>query len=391
MSKHSPTTQTGGTRGRWLRGMAVKAVVLLAAVAMLTAIAKMPARKQQAAATEAPPVNVTIETVVAQPELADTFELPGAIEPNRVIDIAAEVAGRIEHIGPAKGEPVTAGELLIQLNTDLLRPQFDSAKAQVEFNQLEYDRMSNLVKDNATAKRDLDNARTQLAVSKASLEQIRARLDRTRIVAPTAGVLNDLLVEEGEYIDAGKPVAEVVETDPVKVVVQVPERDIAFFSVGDKAEVIVNIKGVECHRTGPITFISELADPQTRSTRMEIRLANKERCLHSGQIVRVRLTRRILKNAILIPLRAVIPMENGMAVYIVNSMQAERRLVTLGPIKGDRVQVTSGLEPGDKLIVVGHRFVAPGQKVNIVPESPAPGDGSEGTPNAIDGVRESRD
>jgi membrane fusion protein, multidrug efflux system len=391
MNQQASKTQAGATRGKWLRRNAVKAIILLAAVAMLTAIAKMPTHKQEAPATEAPPVNVTVETVVAQPELADTFELPAAIEPNRVIKISAEVAGRIEHIGPAKGEPVTAGELLIQLNTDLLRPQFDSAKAQVEFNQLEYDRMSNLVKDNATARRDLDNARTQLAVSKANLEQIRARLDRTRIVAPTAGVLNDLLVEEGEYIDAGKPVAEVVETDPVKVVVQVPQRDIAFFSVGDKAEVFANIKGTESRRVGKITFISELADPQTRSTRMEILLGNKERLLHSGQIVRVRLTRRILKNAILIPLRAVIPMENGMAVYIVNFMQAERRLVTLGPIKGDRVQVTSGLEPGEKLIVVGHRFVSPGQKINIVPESPTPGDESKGTPNAIDGVRESRE
>jgi membrane fusion protein (multidrug efflux system) len=381
MSKEPPKTQTGKTNGQWLRGLAtsrnvVKAIILLAAVAMLTAIAKMPARKQEAPATEAPPVNVTIETVVAQPELADTFELPAAIEPNRVIDISAEVAGRIERIGPAKGEPVAAGDLLIQLNADLLRPQFESAKAQVEFNQLEYDRMVNLVKDNATARRDLDNATTQLAVSKANLEQIRARLDRTRILAPTAGVLNDLLVEEGEYVDVGKPVAEVVETDPVKAVVEVPERDIAFFSVGDEAEVFVNIKDIERRNVGRITFISELANSQTRSTRMEILLENKERLLHSGQIVRVRLTRRILKDAILIPLLAVIPMEEGMAVYVVNSGQAERREVKLGAIKGDRVQVIAGLTPGEKLIVAGHRFVAPGQKVNIVSKSPAPSNGS---------------
>lgn len=370
MSKETPKIQTDKTAGRWLRRNAVKAVILLAAVAMLTAVARMPARKRETPATEAPPVNVTVETVVAEPELADTFDLPAAIEPNRVIKISAEVAGRIERIGPAKGEAVHAGDLLIQINADLLRPQFESAKAQVEFNQLEYERMANLVKDNATARRDLDNATTQLAISKASLEEIRARLDRTRILAPTAGVLNNLLVEEGEYVDAGNPVAEVVETDPVKVAVEVPERDIAFFSVSNKAEVFVNTKGAESQRVGRITFISELADPQTRSTRMEILLENKEGLLHSGQIVHVHLTRRILKNAILIPLLAVIPMEEGMAVYVANSTQAERREVKLGTIRGDRVQVTAGLQLGDRLIVAGHRFVAPGQKVNIVPKSP---------------------
>lgn len=372
MSKEPLTAQTNKTTGRWLRRNAIKAVILLIAVAMLTAIAKMPATKREAPPTEAPPVNVTVETVVSQPELADTFDLPAAIEPNRVIKVAAEVGGRIEQIGPVKGETVRKGDLLIQINADLLQPQFDSAKAQVEYNQIEHERMANLVKDDATARRDLDNATTQLAISKAQLEEIRARLDRTRIVAPTAGVLNDLLIEEGEYIDPGKPVAEVVETDPVKVAVEVPERDIAFFSVGDEAEVFVNIKGVETQRAGKIAFISELANPQTRSTRMEILLDNKERLLHSGQIVRVHLTRRILKDVILIPLLAVIPMEDSMAVYIVSSSQAERREVKLGIIRGDHVQVTSGLQPGDPLIIAGHRFVAPGQKVNIVPKLSTP-------------------
>ena len=369
MSIKSPKTGMSKTNGKWLRRNAVKAVVILAAIAMVAAAVKMPARKRDAPATEAPPVNVTVETIVAEPQLADTFELPAVVEPNRVIRLSAEVAGRVEQIGPEKGDVVRAGDLLIQLNADLLQPQSEIAKAQVEYDQIEHERMANLVRENATAQRDLDNATTQLAISKARLEEIRARLDRTRILAPTGGVLNDLLVEEGEYVDPGNPVAEVVETDTVKVVVEAPERDIAFFAVGAKAEVLVDTKGQQRSLAGPLTFISELADSRTRSTRMEITLKNEERLLRSGQIVRVRLTRQILKDAILIPLLAVIPMEDGMAVYVVNSAQAQRRQVELGTIKGDHIQVTAGLEPGDRLIVAGHRFVAPGQKVNVIAEN----------------------
>jgi membrane fusion protein (multidrug efflux system) len=130
-----------------------------------------------------------------------------------------------------------------------------------------------------------------------------------------------------------------------------------------------DIKGEEKVLTGEMIFISELADPQTRSTRVEIALENKERLLRSGQIVQVRLTRRMLKDAILIPLLAVIPMEDGKAVYVVNSTEAKRYDVELGVIKGDRVQVKSGLKPGDRLITSGHRFVAPGQTVQIVSEN----------------------
>ncbi len=355
-------------RGR-LRRNATKAVIILAAIAILTAIAMMPPRKRDAPPTEAPPVNVTVITVTAQEQLADTFDLPAVVEPNQIVTVAAEVAGRVERLGAKEGSTVRAGDLLVQLNADLVRPQFEIAKAQVERDQIEFDRMTSLFKENATPRRDLDNATTQLAISKAQLEEVRARLDRTRILAPIAGVLNDLLVEEGEYVQAGTSVAELVDTDTAKVVVQVPERDIPYFATGQEAKIFADAKDQETSLAGTITFISELADQQTRSTRMEITVENRERLLRSGQIVRARLTRRILKDAILIPLLAVIPMEDSKAVYVVNSSEAQRREVKLDIIKGDHILVTRGLEPGDKLIVAGHRFVAPGQKVNIVSEN----------------------
>jgi len=360
--------KTGKTNNHWLRRNAIKAIIILAAIATLTAIMKMPAKKREAPATEAPPVNVTVMTVTAEPQLADTFELPAVVEPNRIVTVSSEVSGRIERIPLAEGSKVNPGELLVKLNTDLIIPEFESAKAQVLRDQIEFDRTTNLSKENATTQRDLDNATSQLAISKARFEGISARLERTSILAPTSGVLNDLPVEEGEYVDPGNPVAQIVDIDTVKVVVEIPERDITFFSTGSTVEIFANMNDPNETLTGTITFISELADSKTRTTRTEITLDNRQRLLRSGQIVKVRLRRRILRDAILVPLLAVIPMEDGKAVYVVNSSQAKRRDVRLGIIKGDQVQIESGLEPGDKLIIAGHRFVAPGQKVNIVTE-----------------------
>ena len=368
------STKNSKANNNWLRRNAIKAIIILAAIGVLTAIIKMPKKKREAPPTEAPPVNVKVMTVTAERQLADTFDLPAVVEPNRIVTVSSEVSGRIERIPPEEGSKVSSGDLLIKLNTDLILPEFESAKAQVDRDQIEFDRMTNLVKESATTQRDLDNATSQLAMSKARLEGIRARLERTSIFAPTAGVLNDLLVEEGEFVDIGKPVAQIVDTDTVKVVVEIPERDIAYFAIGEKAEIPVDTKGQSVDTkdqagtlVGTISFISELADARTRTTRMEIILDNKQRLLRSGQIVHVSLTRQILKDAVLIPLLAVIPMESSKAVYVVNSTQAKRREVKLGIIRDDQVQIESGLEPGDKLIIAGHRFVAPGQKVNIVP------------------------
>jgi len=368
MSDKSPKTGKNKASGGWFRRNIPKVVIVLAAIGAIAAIKRLPQQQRQAPPTEAPPVNVTVTPVVAEPELADTFELPAIVEPNKIVTVSAEVEARVERIPLVEGSAVRAGDLLVQLNTELLQPAFEMAKVQVERDQIEYERMANLVRDDATPKRDLDDATARLAVSKATLEQARARLERTRIAAPSDGILNDLPVEEGEYVKVGTPVAEVVDVNTVKVAVEIPERDIAFFKVGQMAQVQANIKGSELLLEGKITFISELADERTRSTRTEITIANKDRLLRSGQIVRARLTRRILKDAILIPLLAVIPMEDSKAVYVVNSGQAQRREVKLDIIKGDRILVTSGLRPGDRLITAGHRFVAPGQKVNVVSE-----------------------
>jgi membrane fusion protein (multidrug efflux system) len=367
MSGKSPKTGTGkGIKG-WLRRNALKAAIVVIVIAALIVVGRLPERSREAPAAPAPPVNVAVMTVVAE-ELTDTFKLPAVVEPNRVVTVSAEFEGRIVRIPCKEGCEVHAGDLLIQLNADLIRPAVEIAKAQVERDQIEYNRMKNLVDDDATPRRDLDDATTRLAISKAQLEEVAARLERTNIFAPLGGVLNDLPVEEGEYVLVGAPVAEIVETNIVKVVVEVPERDIVFFDVSQEAEVLVHTRDEDKWLTGRITFISELSDQATRSTRMEITLANEQGLIRSGQIVSVNLTRRVLKDAVMIPLLAVVPMEEGNAVYVVNSTEAKRREVELGIIKGDRVQIKSGIKPGDRLIIAGHRFVAPGQKVNI-PES----------------------
>ena len=299
----------------------MKLAIVAVAIIALFVLANMPSQKQEVVATEAPAINVTVLPVTPEPKLPDTFDLPAVIEPNQVVTIAAEVAGRVEWIGPREGALVNAGDLLMRLNTDLLQAEFESSQAQAKNDQTEFERQQGLVKGGAAPSRELDQAATDLAISQAKLEEVLARLERTRIVAPTTGVLNRLSVEQGEYVQAGTPVADIVQIDIVKVAVNMPERDVAFFSSGQTVEILADIKGRQQSFKGMITFISSVADERTRSTRMEIKLANPDGILRSGQIVRARLTRQILENAIMIPLLAVIPMENGYAVYVVEVLE----------------------------------------------------------------------
>jgi len=328
-------------------------------------------------------VNVVVQPVRITPELEDTLDLTGVVQPNRVVRVAAEVAGRIERLGQrfravawagqmidagttlAEGEPVEAGQPILYLNRDLLEARCQRAQAQYEYDEREYRRILELFERGATSTTERDDARTRRDISKAAWDEVTRELERTTILAPISGILNRLPMEVGEYATPGDCVAEIVELDPVKVVVDVPERDVQYLQVGQRGE-ISPLAAAQDPRIGQITYVNAIADEGTRTTRIEITVDNPGHVLRSGQIVRARLVRRVLRDVIMIPLASVIPLEEGREVYVVNGEQAERREVELGLIKGRSIQVCRGLQEGDLLIVEGHRYVGAGQPVRIV-------------------------
>lgn len=382
MSMANLAGRIGGARAaRAGYARALVSVALMAmAVAGVVMVAAMPARREKPKETERRPVRVTVETVEPIASFAETVNLPAVIEPTRVVTVSAEVPGRIERLPAQKGRPVKAGELLAVLNTDLLKADYDRAQAQATFDASEHARVLKLRTTNVVTDKDLDLTRSQMAISRAALEQASARLARAKITAPISGVLNKIPVEKGEYVTPGDPVAEIVDIAKVKAVVWTPEKDVQFLKTGGEEEVITDVRGRRKTFQGRLSYISELANAETRSSRVEIELDNRRRELRSGQIALVRMTLRRLKDVILIPLAAVIPQENGHTVYIAADGKAERRIVKLGFFRGRRVRAMKpdapkgakglkewqGLKAGDKLIVAGHRFVGPGQSVEEV-------------------------
>lgn len=383
MDAHADAHEQIAGRARVWRARLVPLALVVVAAALVVVVARLPGKVEPLPDNGVAPTNVIVETVRPLSELADTFTLSAIVEPECVVCVAAEVSGRIERYAQRhaavnwrgrvlaagepidEGEPIAKGDPIVYLNTDLLQARFDQAQAQFEYDQSEYDRIADLFERGVTSKTEFDNARTTRSVSKAALDEAARNLERAQITAPISGVLNRLPMEIGEYASPGAQVAEIVSDDRVKAVVEVPERDIYYLSLGDTAEVLVDALE-QTRLTGAISYISELADELTRTTRIEILVDNRDRRLRSGQIVRARLTRRVLTDVIMIPLGSVIPLEQGRVVYVVNDGHAERREVELGLIEGRSVEILSGLAGGDRLIVAGHRYVGPGQPVTVV-------------------------
>lgn len=351
------------------RGLLIS-LSLVAAVAVAVALVAfvLPRQRREAAPTGPRPVNVEVMVLAPVPSLPDAFTAPGDIEPNRVVDVAAEVSARVEELPVEEGSRVSRGDVICRLNTDLLKAEVDRTRAQAEYDRNEYERLLEVSRRDAATPREVDRARAAMDASQAAYDSAAARLDRATIEAPIEGVLDRRPVEAGEYVVPGTVVGRIVDSTRVKVVVAVPERDVHYLREGDRTEVIH-----ERGRTGgPITYISELADEQTRTSRVEVTIDNPDRVLRSGQMVRVVFVRRQLDNALMIPLDAVVRMEDSYAVYVVEDDKAQRRNVELGVIFGQWVQVLEGLSPGDKLVVEGRQYVGPDQQVRVLTEHPSP-------------------
>jgi len=307
------------------------------------------------------------------------------VEPNRVVHVAAEVAGRVDKIFCTEGRRVSNGQKdkpLLKLKTDLLQAAFDSAKAQADVDETEYERMKRLHARGAAGDSELDTAAGRAAVSKAALDDARGRLERATIYPPIAGVLNRLTVELGEYVQPGQVVAEIVDADTVKVVADVPEREVHFIAKGREATVLYTFQRRPMRRTAKVTYVGKLAHERSLTTRVEIAMDNRDGKLFSGQIVKVRMVRRRLRNVIMIPIDAVLPQradEGGSVTryiaYVVEGGKARRRdkiELDRSVVKGKRIRVVAGLRAGDRLIVRGQRYVGPDQDVRVNAPEGAP-------------------
>jgi membrane fusion protein (multidrug efflux system) len=346
-------------------------IALAAGVALLVGISALP--KPPAAPPPPPrlPVNVQVQAVTPIAKLVDTFVMPAVVQANRIVKVAAEVDGRIESIDVKEGLKVQAGQVLVKLNTDLLLDTYKQALANYNLANKELERVKQLQAKGISSQQDMDQAVNQYDVAEASMKLAKTRLDCAVVKAPISGILDRTPMEVGEYIAVASGVscvAQIVDIDTVKVVAQVPEMEIGNLKIGQSETVVVKTtNGQDATFEGDITYISEVADDVTHTTRVEVSVKNPDRRLRTGQIVSLLLTRRVLDDALMIPLAAVIPNETDKEVFCVENSKASVRKVTLGFFRGSDVQILSGLKAGEQLIVSGHRYVSDGQAIQIQP------------------------
>lgn len=326
--------------------------------------ARLEEAKKAAMKKEIPPVKVI--TLTLQPlRVEDRINLPAEVEAAEEVVVKAELSGQVVRILAEEGRKVTKGEVLMELDDRDYRSRLDRIRANYRLAKLEYERNAALAESHATSKSKLDSIEAQLKDLKAQLEEATVALSRARIKAPISCRLNELKVEKGDFVAIGDPVAQILRIDRVKVTVGVPESDVA--AIFDLQEADVIIEALEDLKVkGKKVFLASKPRSLARLYDLELEVSNPEKRILPGMFARVELVRKVIDHALILPLYSVITQGEERFVFVDNNGRAEKRPVALGVLADWEVQITSGLSPGDRVIVVGHRQVEDGQALEII-------------------------
>jgi membrane fusion protein (multidrug efflux system) len=308
-------------------------------------------------------VKVSVARVEPAP-MKDILVLPGETEAWQDVRVAADAAGRVEWIGPKEGQTVKAGELIAEIDVAALKAALDRAEAALKLAEDLYQRRYKLFEKNIINQEELDKSATERALARANARQMQIEYDRGFLKAPLTGTVNQLFVDEGEFVDKGKPFADLVNVDKIKINVNVPELDVRYLKVAQKTVVRVDAFP-DRDLSGVIDFVAYKADPATKTFHVRVIVGNPGHDIRPGMIARVAFLRRVVPDALAAPIFSIVDKAGERMVFVEKDGVVQARTISIGALEGDKVQITKGLQPGDHLIVTGQTEVEEGMKVQV--------------------------
>lgn len=315
-------------------------------------------------------VNVEVQTV--QPRtFTDYVRVVGTVDADRDVTVATEESGRVREIYVDKGAQVREGQPLVKIDDAILRAQLDQAEANAALAEETWQRQKRLWEDEQIGTElQYLQAKYGARTAAAQAQALRERVDNTVVRAPFDGLLEDRFVEVGDMVVPGARVGRVLDLTPAKVSGGVAERYAAELEAGSEAQVTL-APAEDRSYTGRIGWVGSAVDPEARTFGVEVLVPNPAGVIKPGMVANVRIALHTIENAIVVPQQAVIRQEQGYVVYVARqaddgTVRAAVVRVELGPRQENQAVIRSGLQPGDRVIVVGQQQVAAGDALRIV-------------------------
>ena len=306
-------------------------------------------------------------------EIARRVTLPGSVQAYQQAVLYAKVAGYLRSIHVDKGDSVKAGVVLADIEVPELVAVLTRFRVEAEVAKLQYDRLREARGESPdlVVPQAVDEARGKWEVARANVERNETLLGYAKIVAPFSGVVTRRMVDPGAFIPAATSgsaaqsaaVVTLMDFSRVRVQVPVPEREAAHVRAGSRATVSVEGlpgRGFEA----AVTRVSFALDEATRTMLAEIEIKNPHGELRPGMYASVAIVAETRRDALLVPVGALLVDKSGSAVFALVGSTARRQVVKTGFNDGARAEILEGLSPDQPVILGGKQSLSDGQTVS---------------------------
>jgi RND family efflux transporter MFP subunit len=352
------------------RHILLVAACCLAVILLLSLILHI--NHHRAAASEAPPAPPSVSVAIARTgSIADQLTVAGIFQPFQEIDIHGKVSGYTKHIYVDIGDRVRKGQTLaVHANYARLKQASDQQPGLVAAQELDdalaHDRTA--AAQIEAAKSAVAAAQGQLGVSRAEDLRVSSLEQYATITAPYNGVVIMRYADNGSLIPAGTAeggspaVVRLAQSDVLRLRMPVPERDVPMVRLGSLVTVHVQATGQQFPGT-VVRFTRDVSNA-TRTMLTEVDVQNPSLTLTPGMYADVTFNLQVKSNAIVVPSSAIIDGDQPSVLLVYSANRIERRPIVLGISGANSQEVSSGLQPGDRIIIGGLSTLQPGQRVS---------------------------
>ncbi|WP_027896430.1 efflux RND transporter periplasmic adaptor subunit [Zestomonas thermotolerans] len=306
----------------------------------------------------------------------------GTLTASQGIDLTVEVAGTVRDVLFQSGQKVTQGQPLIQMDGSVEQASLEAAEADLSLSRVEFERGRSLVSRQMISKSDFDRLAAQLQKNTGTVAQLKAMLDKKRILAPFSGTIGIRQVDVGDYLASGTVIATLQDLSTLYVDFHLPEQAVPRLSVGQKVAVSVAAYPGEVFE-GRIGAINPKVDEATRNVQVRAMLPNSDDKLLPGMFANLEVLLPEAPRRVVVPETAITYTLYGNSVYVIEplkddsgevqkddqdepQLQVQRRFVEAGPRRGGWVVILKGLAPGEQVVTSGQLKLDNGARVAIV-------------------------
>lgn len=302
--------------------------------------------------------------IVVKPQTFDNnLSLSGSIEANEQVEIRSEVSGIVEGIYFQEGSTVSKGQVLFKVNDLELRAQLTQANTKEGLASENERRAKLLLHKEAISQEEYDVARADYKSAQAQSQLIKAQIAKTSVRAPFSGKIGLRSISPGTYITPAILVAKLVNIGQLKITFSIPEKYANQVKINSYLS--FKVSGSTKDYSAKVYAIEPEVEVATRTLRVRAIAENKDGKLLPGTFANVELPLDIIKDAIVVPTEAIIPVQNGKKLFISEKGMAKEIMVETATRTDATILVLSGLKPGDTVITSGVMSLKNEVPVNI--------------------------